>query len=72
MIKHRIIVYGKKGWIVLADDRQLIGYCWFDPFVASCGDLAWSWETICSYPIHGVSRTRKEAIKEMMTSSYVN
>jgi len=42
MIKHRIIVYGKKGWIVLADDRQLIGYCWFDPFVASCGDLAWS------------------------------
>jgi len=43
MIKHRIIVYGKKGCIVLTDDRQLIGYCWVDPFVASCGDLAWSW-----------------------------
>jgi hypothetical protein len=70
MIKHRVKVCGnKKGWVILADDKTLIGYCWYDPFVASMGDIAWSWETIGAYPMYGVSRTRKEAIEQMIASS---
>lgn len=69
MIKHRIKVCGKKGWVILADDKTLIGYCWHDEFCESQGDMSWFWETIGVYPMDGVNRTRKEAIEQMIASS---
>lgn len=69
MIKHRIKVFGKKGWVILVDDKTLIGYCWHDEFNGSQGESSWYWQTIGVYQMDGVERTRKEAIEQMIGSS---